>query len=149
MFLSDKFVFKSGTNQLATPWHIDAFYWRGTRPKISVWIPLDDATEQNGTLKVVPGTHKQNWTAERKNNDTYKKTGEFPSSIDKPSWMPEQELICNIPKGSAVFFSDQLVHGSCSNNEGLDRYAIISTYHAPGEDEVFDLNFKSRHVIQL
>src|SRR3954469_7040461 len=38
MFLSDKAVFKSGHKRFATPWHIDEFYWSGTRPKLSVWI---------------------------------------------------------------------------------------------------------------
>src|ERR1035438_5544265 len=51
-FLSDKIVFKSGEQRFASPWHIDAFYWRNTRPKLSVWIPLDDVSSDNGTLLV-------------------------------------------------------------------------------------------------
>ena len=54
MFLSDKIVYKSADKKFATPWHIDCFYWRNTRPKLSVWIPLDDALADNGTLTVVP-----------------------------------------------------------------------------------------------
>src|SRR5262245_10773031 len=42
MFMSDKFVFKSGDQRFATPWHYDAAYWPNTRPKLSVWIALDD-----------------------------------------------------------------------------------------------------------
>ena len=47
-FLSDKFVFKSGDKQFATPWHYDAAYWPNTRPKLSVWIALDDCSAENG-----------------------------------------------------------------------------------------------------
>ena len=67
MFLSDKIVFKSGEKTFATPWHIDAFYWAGTRPKLSVWIPLDDVSANNGTLKVVPASHLEQWSLGRGN----------------------------------------------------------------------------------
>ena len=40
-FLSDKIVIKAHDQRFATPWHADAFYWRGTRHKLSVWIALD------------------------------------------------------------------------------------------------------------
>ena len=44
MFLSDKIVYKAPDKTFPTPWHVDFYYWRDTRPKLSVWIPLDDAT---------------------------------------------------------------------------------------------------------
>jgi hypothetical protein len=40
------------------------------------------------------------------------------------------------------------VHGSTPNTAGKDRYAIISTYQAPGADEAFDLGFPARKVLR-
>lgn len=145
MFLSDKIVFKSGTKTFASPWHIDAFYWPGTRPKLSVWIPLDDVTAANGTLKVVRGSHHRDWS--NASGNTRDTNGEFDHVITTPTWEAADEVICTLPRGSAVFFSDSLVHASCPNTAGMDRYTIISTYHAPAADEPFDKDFPARHVI--
>jgi len=144
MFMSDKIVFKSAQKQTPTPWHIDAFYWRNTRPKISVWIPLDDSMAENGTLIVVPGSHRHLWGDPDAGNDPALR-GEFVNVIRKRPWKPEEEVICEIRRGSAIFFSDMLAHASCENRAGKDRYSIIGTYHAPAEDEPFDLQFPARH----
>jgi phytanoyl-CoA hydroxylase len=145
-FMSDKFVFKSGAQRFATPWHIDKFYWRNTRAKLSVWIALDKCSAENGALKVIRGSHKKTWTP--KNADTSQTNNEFSNVIDGAQWAPEEEVVCEVEKGSAIFFSDALVHGSCTNTAGLDRYAIISTYHAPvSVEEPFDKPFPARHVI--
>lgn len=144
-FLSDKFVFKSGEMRFPTPWHQDESYWRNTRPKLSVWIPLDDVTRHNGALKVLPGRHKDVLDHGGENNVP---TKEFGNVIrDLPQDAPG-EVIAEMKAGDALFFSDLLPHASCPNESGEDRYAIISTYHAPvGEDEPFDLDFPARHVI--
>ena len=142
MFLNDKIVFKAADKTFATPWHIDYFYWREARPKISVWIPLDDASAENGTLTVIPGSHKKEWKPKKGGVD-----GEFFNELDGSDWRPADVVVCNIRRGSAVIFSDRLVHGSTANTAKRDRFAIISTYQAPGPDEPFDLDFPARKVI--
>jgi phytanoyl-CoA hydroxylase len=143
MFLSDKIVYKSPDKTFPTPWHIDAYYWRNTRPKLSVWIPLDDATAENGTLTVVPGSHKRDWRMVKLDLPS----GEFGMGITDGEWQVGDVVTCSIKRGTAVVFSDRLVHGSTPNTAGKDRYAIISTYHAPANDEAFDLEFPARKVI--
>lgn len=145
MFMSDKIVLKSGTQRFATPWHCDEFYWKGTRPKFSVWIPFDDATAANGTLTVVRGSHRRDW--EYKLGEFSKTNNEFINVVDDAQWQPDDVVTCNLKRGGAVFFSDRLVHGSCENSSGQDRYTVITTYHAPAEDEEFDKGFPARHVI--
>lgn len=146
MFMSDKFVFKSGSQRFATPWHCDAAYWPNTRPKISAWIPLDDAAAENGTLRVVRGSHLREWSHVKP--DTRKTNDEFANAIDTAGWTPGEEVVCEIERGGAIFFGDRTVHGSCENTSGQDRYAIISTYHAPAAvEEEYDKQFKARHVI--
>lgn len=144
-FLSDKIVFKSGEQRFASPWHIDAFYWRNTRPKLSVWISLDDVSSDNGALLVVRGSHRRDWRPVQVKSQA--SNYEFEQQIEGNGWSPTDEVVCELPRGSAVFFSDRLVHASCPNPSGRDRYTIISTYHAPAEDEPFDKGFPARKVI--
>ena len=143
MFLSDKIVYKSADKTFATPWHIDFFYWRNTRPKLSVWIPLDDALAENGTLTVVPGSHKKDWRMVKIGLPS----GDFQYEINDGTWREGDIVTCAIKRGSVIVFSDRLVHGSTRNTSGRDRYAIISTYHSPGADEPFDLDFPARKVL--
>lgn len=145
MFMSDKFVFKSKDKTFASPWHIDAYYWPGTRPKLSVWIPLDDVDAGNGTLQVIPGSHLKPWA--RADGEQSATNGEFANVVRDQTWKPDEVVTCSVPRGSLVIFSDLLVHGSCPNTSGRDRYTIISTYHAPAADEEFDKGFAARRVI--
>jgi hypothetical protein len=143
MFLSDKIVVKTAEKTFATPWHIDRFYWPSTRSKLSVWIPFDDANSDNGTLTVVRGSHKKNWTMIKKALPN----GEFLYQVPGNEINDDDVVICTVKRGSAIFFSDRLVHGSTSNIARADRYTVISTYHAPADDEPFDLGFPARQVL--
>ena len=143
-FLSDKIVFKSGTKKFATPWHYDAAYWPDTRPKLSVWIALNRVHETNGALKVLPGSHRRSW--QNTEGDVAATNDEFPTVV-APQWNADEERICSLPQGGVIVFSDRLLHASCPNTDGGERYSLISTYHAPAPDEAFDQHFPARHVI--
>lgn len=54
------FVFKPAFIGRVTPWHQDEGYWDPDLSYHAVggWMPLDDATIENGCLWFVPGSHK-------------------------------------------------------------------------------------------
>ena len=143
MFLSDKIVVKTAEKTFATPWHIDCFYWPNTRPKLSVWIPFDDANADNGTLTVVRASHKKDWTMINKTLSN----GEFIYQVPDCEINSNDVVTCIVKRGTAIIFSDRLVHGSTENIAGIDRYTIINTYHAPADDELFDLDFPARQIL--
>ena len=52
---------KRESQRLPTPWHQDAgVCWPETDPyfMLTIWIPIVDATLENGCLQVLPGSHK-------------------------------------------------------------------------------------------
>lgn len=124
VFLSDKLVYKNATTEFNSPWHQDYPYWGGSH-KFSVWIALDDATPENGCLRIVPGSHLQG--AINHGGDASDGMG-FGNRLEN-HYINEAEVI-DLPatKGDAIIFHDLLFHASHANVSGKDRWALISTY---------------------
>jgi ectoine hydroxylase-related dioxygenase (phytanoyl-CoA dioxygenase family) len=53
-----------------TPWHQDGEYWPiEPLATCTVWIAIDASTPENGCLKVIPGSHRQQKLAPHSKND--------------------------------------------------------------------------------
>ena len=53
-------IFKPARIGAETPWHQDAAYWNPTMDypsTVSIWVPLQEATLQNGCMQFVPRSH--------------------------------------------------------------------------------------------
>jgi ectoine hydroxylase-related dioxygenase (phytanoyl-CoA dioxygenase family) len=70
-------------------------------------IHLDDTDENNGALKVVPGSHLKG---------IYR-----PETID---WTIEKEAICNVGKGGVMFMKPLLLHASGRTTNNHKRRVI-------------------------
>jgi len=143
-FMSDKIVYKKPGKSFATPLHIDAWYWKNTRPKLSVWIPLEDTSRVNGTLTVVPGSHRCEWTKVVRAGIN---GGEFAVELADTEATTVSPLICELHRGDAVVFSDRVLHGSTASEGQNERFAIIGTYHAPGHEPQDD-DYAARKVLR-
>ena len=120
-FLSAKAVFKNDTTSFASPWHHDWFYWEGTN-KVSIWIAMDDATPDNGCLKMIPGSHKKDFPKTSHDGNA------FVNRIDEKELAGLPISTLAIERGGAVFFHDRTVHSSYPNTVKKDRWSLISTY---------------------
>ncbi|WP_135548912.1 phytanoyl-CoA dioxygenase family protein [Paenibacillus cymbidii] len=123
LFLSDKVVAKDAKKDFASPWHQDWMYWEGSH-KVSVWIALDEATEQNGCLRIIPGSHKT-VVSHAKHADS--REG-FSSRLQQEDIDESKAVAIPAKVGTAVIFHDLTIHASYPNVSGKDRWALISTY---------------------
>jgi phytanoyl-CoA hydroxylase len=123
LFLSDKVVAKDAEKDFPSPWHQDWSYWYGSH-KVSVWIALDDATPENGCLKMIPGSHRLVVEHAVHNND---KEG-FNHRILESEFDFNKSVDIAAKAGTAVIFHDLTIHSSYPNTTGKDRWALISTY---------------------
>ena len=121
-FLSVKPVFKDGKTTFGSPWHQDWWYWHGTN-KLSAWLALDDATPDNGCLKIIPGSHRQVFQSSRKDGDHGFVHRIIPADIEG---LPVETI--EVKAGDAFFFHDLLLHSSYPNTSGRDRWSMIPTY---------------------
>ena len=123
-FLSDKAVFKDHDADFGSPWHQDYPYWKGSH-KISLWVALDDATAENGCLKLVPGSHKQ----EVRHDGAMDDRG-FGHRLDERLAPEEQAVSAPLAAGGAIVFHDLTLHASHANASGDDRWVWIPTYRS-------------------
>ena len=107
-------------------WHQDErFIPTRDRSLVGVWIALDDATLDNGCLRVIPGSHKmgQLWPT-RPHNETE----EFDLSDESYGFSSDNEEIVEVNAGSAVFFNGYLLHRSLRNQSDASRRALVHHY---------------------
>lgn len=132
-FWSDKVVFKSANVDFASPWHQDWWYWEGAT-KTSIWIALDDATPENGCLKMLPGSHTSVCRKASGVNDD-----KFVNRMDEGAVDEAKAVTLPVKAGGAVFFHDLTLHSSLPNVKKTDRWALISTYrNAAVPDRLYD-----------
>ncbi len=129
-FLSDKVVFKSDSMTFASPWHQDWHYWHGAH-KLSIWVALDDATVENGCLKLFPGSHKSAIVHDGDASDGHGFGNRLrPDAVDE-----DLAVTAELEAGGAVFFHDLTLHASHPNRSGAERWVWIPTYRdAKAED---------------
>lgn len=84
---------------------------------VSVWIPLCDVSRKNGTLEMVPGSHKT-LTAYRSPSIPWVFTG-LEKTIKK-NYMKPLEL----KVGEVAILDDAILHYSGNNNSTMDRATI-------------------------
>lgn len=133
-FLSAKPVFKSGRITFASPWHQDYAYWGGAT-KYSVWIALEDATPENGCLRVIPGSHVKFFE-----HAHVKDVNGFGNRIAEGRLDGWATLTVPMHTGDALVFHDRLIHSSHPNTSGCDRWSFIPTYRdasVPDESTVW------------
>lgn len=118
----EQFVVK-GTDKkgAAFGWHQDAGYVDGPPvPYVNAWIPLDDVSEENGTVYLLPynlaGTRER---IEHKVMESGDREGYFG---DEPG------IPANCPAGSVVVFSSTCFHRSGANSTDKMRRAYALQY---------------------
>jgi phytanoyl-CoA hydroxylase len=113
--------------------HQDNFYLRVAPDTcMAVWVPIDDAHEENGGLVVVPGSHKGEVACPERADSSVSFTSEF---VKPPAGLEEQPL--RLKAGDVLFFHGALIHGSYPNSSA-DRFrrAFICHYVPAGSAEV-------------
>lgn len=123
---SSKLVAKLPESPVECHWHQDnAYYNQKSRSdtRMSVWIPLQDATEENGCLWVVPASHHTGTMpyADKGYGTCRLAIREEALDVSKATPLP-------VRAGSLVLFDANLYHSSKGNRTGTVRRAFIISY---------------------
>ena len=106
-------------------WHQDFSYWTWTQPMahLTCWIGLDDATEENGCMHYIPGSHR--WGLLEKTG----LAGDMDSvrEVLTPGQVSDLEkqrpIVLN--QGECSFHHPLMMHGSYENKSDQPRRATV------------------------
>jgi ectoine hydroxylase-related dioxygenase (phytanoyl-CoA dioxygenase family) len=139
----DQIQYKPAFKGTSTGWHQDYPAWPILEPSdlISCWVALEDATVENGCMRMVPRSHK--WGIHRGMG-----TGENFELLYDESQIPEGETVevvpMEVPAGCAAFHHCLTWHGSPPNPSPRPRPAI-AVHYMPGHT-IFSP--KGHHLIE-
>jgi ectoine hydroxylase-related dioxygenase (phytanoyl-CoA dioxygenase family) len=121
----------------AVPWHQDRSYWPGANanPVITAWIPLVDADEDNGCLKIWPRTHN----TELVKHHHERHTGTSYTEVDIEDVVLAQykkisPVTIPIKAGGAILFNDRCIHMSTPNYSNHVRWSVDLRYQPTDQD---------------
>lgn len=123
-FFLDQYVVKGPEQGMAFAWHQDSGYVAGNggpaaHPAyLTCWCTLDDATIENGTVRVIPGSHKRGLIAHDRDAAT----------ADLGVAVAEEGVAVTVPAGSIVAFSSLLLHATGANRSERARRVYLAQY---------------------
>jgi ectoine hydroxylase-related dioxygenase (phytanoyl-CoA dioxygenase family) len=134
-------IFKPAGTGAETPWHQDAAYWDpGFRyTAISIWVPLQEATPENGCMEFVPGSHLLDVLPHQSiNNDPRIHGLELhPTEIHRCT----AAVRCPLPPGGATFHGPYMLHHTGPNRSHIPRRALILNAGLPPSRRTTPLHF--------
>jgi ectoine hydroxylase-related dioxygenase (phytanoyl-CoA dioxygenase family) len=115
---------KPALNGKETPWHQDGEYYP-IRPleTLTMWIPLDDVTPENGPMRFIPGSHKAHRLFSHSWSDGSDKTINLVTDGEHFDEATAEDLI--IEAGQVSFHDVYMIHGSLPNRTPHRRAAFI------------------------
>jgi hypothetical protein len=112
-YVYDHAIYKAPHNQAATAWHQDAAYSTGgVVPRTAhFWIPLQEATVENGCMWFIPGSHRQGLIPHDQVAKHVKGGVMAASKVDESS-----AVTCPIPVGGVTIHHPLTLHYTGANN---------------------------------
>jgi phytanoyl-CoA hydroxylase len=109
-----------------THWHQDIRYWSFDRPElITTWLALGDERPANGSLSLIPGSHRSAFDR-----------GRFDAALFLRENLPENRALIDTARsialsaGDVLFFHCRALHAAGSNTTDETKLSLVFTYHA-------------------
>lgn len=119
-------ICKPARNGSETPWHQDAAYWDPSliHRKISVWVPLQDVSVENGCMQFIPRSHKDDIITHQSINNDPRIHG-LEVKPELKAKFEDKSMPCPLSAGGATFHGGYTLHYAGPNYTDLPRRAII------------------------
>ncbi|HVN01257.1 MAG TPA: phytanoyl-CoA dioxygenase family protein [Caulobacteraceae bacterium] len=114
------------------PWHQDEAYWDPALiyRALGCWMPLDDATPQNGCMKFIPGSHRQGIVHHRHVDDDPMIPALF---VEVDAADEARAVLAPLKAGGAIFHHSRTLHASGPNTSDHVRRAYSTEWQLTPE----------------
>jgi ectoine hydroxylase-related dioxygenase (phytanoyl-CoA dioxygenase family) len=133
-------ILKPPFNDQDTPWHQDEAYWGPDNDynSLSVWMPLQDVSVENGCMQFVPGSHLWEVYPHHCINNDPRIHG---LEIDEPEKFAQGAVACPLPAGGATFHRNRTLHYAGPNKTANPRRAYILGFGTPAKKRATPRDF--------
>ena len=108
-----------------TRWHQDNRYWSFDEENlISVWLALGDEDSQNGCLRVIKGSHREEFDPQRFDDAQFLRTDLLVNEK-----LVDQSIPLELSVGDVLFFHSKLLHSAGRNLTRKSKLSLVFTYH--------------------
>lgn len=140
---ASSFFIKEPFSKATVGWHQDAYYWpMSPHHTVTVWLAFDDVDEENGGMKIIPGSHLHGLLKHRRSQQT---DSVLTLELETRSFSEAQAVQFRLKAGEISMHDDRCVHGSPANLSARRRAGLTIRYS--GTDVRNDLsvnpNFKA------
>ncbi|MCH2175435.1 MAG: phytanoyl-CoA dioxygenase family protein [Lentisphaeria bacterium] len=124
---SSHFISKEPKIGRATPWHEDSAYWNGRFENfdgiITIWLAIDPSTEENGCMKVIPGSHLTE-------NSEYEAVDENTNTFDKEATNVDEsmQVYFELQPNQYSLHDSRILHGAEANTSEHRRCGYTMRY---------------------
>lgn len=117
VFYLDQIFLKPGRTGMGTNWHQDNSYFKVDDPAAgtAMWVALHDATIENGTIHVIPGSHLTPFDHGRDPESDHHIRCEVPE---------EKAVAIELPAGGVAFFNYGIAHSTKTNKTDHERAGL-------------------------
>ena len=126
---SSHFITKAPRTGKATPWHEDSAYWEGRISTMvglcTVWLALDEATPENGSMAVIPGSHTNGFSAYEAVDPGQ---NIFPTQIKQESIDESQAVYFSLHPNECSLHEARIIHGARANTSDRRRAGYTIRY---------------------
>ncbi len=125
---SSHFISKAPRGK-ATPWHEDSAYWNGRISTMAgictVWLAIDEATLENGCMRVIPGSHAHGFS----DYEAVDKSRNIFGTQIKPGQVDEGRAVCfALAPNQCSLHEARLIHGARANTSDKRRAGYTMRY---------------------
>ena len=140
---ASSFFIKEPYTKATVGWHQDAYYWpMKPHHSVTVWLAYDDVDEDNGGMKIIPGSHRAGLLQHKRQENT---DSILTLELESGTFQETEAVQFKLKAGEVTLHDDRAVHGSPANPSSRRRAGLTMRYSGTNvkNDMAVNPNFKT------